>query len=195
MGNGGGILLTNEEIAKAPEDVQRWIRNSVLQANPAEDGFVLKQNGNTSSENGLAVCSAREIKILLNSLSENYAALQVFFQLGCDYRNPTTGERKPYALSLTDFRLHTDVGNIPRLRSIIHDINVSLQQVRGDPNAMLCRIGGHDVYHVHELTQYRIYRFWLPLSKAGTKHAHILPLPPAVKPAPDEHPDDDQAAI
>lgn len=192
----GGILLTNAEIAKAPEEVQRWIRKSVLGCEVSEDGFVLQQNGTMTAEDGLAVCSAREIKLLLNSLSENYAALQVFFQLGCDYRNPGTGERRPYPLRLADFRRHTDVGNIPRLRSIIHDINGALQKLRGDPDAILCRISDHDVYHVHALTQYRIYRFWLPLSKAGTKHAHILPFPASGKgTATDEPADDDRVAI
>jgi len=175
MENIGGILLTTEQIAAAPEDVQQWLRYSVLGLDASDDGFVLRQNGTVLSDNGLAVCSPREIKMLLRGLAENFAALQVFFEFGCDYRNPKTGERRPHELKLIDFRRNTDVGNIPRLRSIIHDINQLLQDLRGDPGAVLCRISDHDVYRVHEVTQYNIYRFWLPLSKASARHARLLP--------------------
>jgi hypothetical protein len=189
----GGILLSTDQILTAPPAVQRWLRSSVLGLETSEDGvvsedgFVLTQNGIVSSDDGLAVCSVQEIKMLLRGLSENYAALQVFFQLGCDYRNPATGERRPYPLRLSDFRRHTDVANIPRLRSIIHDINEQLKNMRGDAEALLCRISSHDVYHVHEVTQYRIYRFWRPLSKVGAKHVHVVPFPPAGKLALEEH--------
>jgi hypothetical protein len=190
----GGILLSTDQILTAPAAVQRWLRSSVLGLETSEDGsvsddgFVLTQNGTVSSDSGLAVCTVHEIKMLLRGLSENYAALQVFFQLGCDYRNPATGERRPYPLRLSDFRRHTDVGNIPRLRSIIHDINEQLKTMRGDAEALLCRISSHDVYHVHEVTQYRIYRYWRPLSKVEAKHVHGLPVPPRGKSASEEHP-------
>jgi hypothetical protein len=183
----GGILLSNDQILTAPAAVQRWLRSSVLGIETSEDGFVLTQNGAVSSDSGLAVCSVHEIKMLLRGLSENYAALQVFFQLGCDYRNPVTGERRPYPLRLSDFRRHTDVGNIPRLRSIIHDINEQLKTMRGDAEALLCRISSHDVYHVHEVTQYRIYRYWRPLSKVEAKHVHGLPIRLRRKSAFEEH--------
>jgi hypothetical protein len=195
MENTGGILLTPEQIATAPPDVQRWIQGSALGLDMSGDGFVLRQNGTASSDDGLAVCSTQEIKMLLRRLSENYAALQVFFQLGCDYRNPATGERRPYPLRLADFRRNTDVGNIPRLRSIIHDINESLAELRGDSDAVLCRISGHDVYDVNEMTQFRIYRFWLQLSKAGAKHARVMPFPPRGELVFEEHLDDGRVAI
>jgi hypothetical protein len=194
MENTGGILLTAEQIASAPQDVQQWIRGSALGLDMSGDGFVLRQNGTASSDDGLAVCSTQEIKMLLRSLSDNYAALQVFFQLGCDYRNPATGERRPYPLRLADFRRNTDVGNIPRLRSIIHDINEALTELRGDSEAVLCRISSHDVYHVHELTQFRIYRFWLQLSKAEARHPHVVPFPSHEQPAAGKYPDDGRVA-
>jgi hypothetical protein len=188
--NTGGILLSAEQIATAPQAVQQWIQGSVLGFDMSGDGFVLRQNGTAWSDDGLAICSTLEIKLLLRSLAENYAALQVFFQLGCDYRNAATGERRPHALRLPDFRRNTDVGNIPRLRSIIHDINESLTELRGGSQAVLCQIGSHDVYHVHQLTQFRIYRFWLQLSKAGTSHAHVVPFTPREIRDSDEHPKD-----
>jgi hypothetical protein len=187
MENTGGILLTQQQIATAPEDVQRWIQSSVLGLDVSGEGFVLRQNGTVSSSDGLAVCSAREIKTLLQGLSENYAALQVFFEFGCDYRNPRTGKRRPHELRLSDFRRNTDVGNIPRLRSIIHDINQLLQDLRSDPDVLLCRIGDHDVYHVNEVTQYKIYRFWLPLSRAAAQRERALPAPSDRTVALNEH--------
>jgi hypothetical protein len=189
----GGIVLSTDQLLTAPPAVQRWLRSSVLGLEPSEDdlvsddGFVLTQNGIVSSDDGLAVCTVHEIKMLLRGISENYAALQVFFQLGCDYRNPATGERRPYPLRLSDFRRHTDVGNIPRLRNIIHDVNERLKNMRGDPEAVLCRISSHDVYHVHEVTQYRIYRYWRPLSKVEAKHVHGPPILPSGELALEEH--------
>ncbi len=168
MENRGGLLLTAEQIAAAPAAIREWLLSSILEVPTDEggDGFLLRQNGVMSSSDGLAVCSVGEIATMLRRLAANFQALQVFFELGCDYRNPKTGERRPYPRRLCDFRQHTDVGSIPRLRTIIHDINQMLVDLRGDRDALLCRIGEHDDYHVHELTQYRIYRFWRPLSKA-----------------------------
>lgn len=171
MENNGGLLLTAEQIAAAPAAIRQWLLSSVLGVESGEsgDGFLLRQNGVTSSSDGLAVCSIHEIATMLRRLSTSFQALQVFFELGCDYRNPRTGERRPHPLNLSDFRQHTDVGSIPRLRTIIHDINQILVDLRGDQDALLCRIGDHDDYHVHELTQYRIFRFWRPLSRALEK--------------------------
>jgi len=169
----GGILLTMEQMATAPASVQRWLQSTVLDREAVRDGFMLKRNGVTSSDDGPAVCCVLEIKTLLRRLAENYPALQIFFELGCDYHNPITGERRPYCLRVSDFRRHTDVENIPRLRTCIHDINEILQNMRGNLGAFLCLIGDQDVYRVHEIIQYRIYRFCVRLTKLASKHPDV----------------------
>jgi hypothetical protein len=174
---GGGILLTPEQVANAPAEVRNWLLNSIFNIEASEDHFILEQNGVATSGEGLAVCSLLEIKELIRRLSEDYLVLQVFFELGCDYQNPTTGERRPYLLKFADFRRHTDVDGIQGLLRCIHDINEALQNLRGDTSAMLCRIDSHEGFHVHEITQHRIYHFWLLLSALAARHSESMSVP------------------
>lgn len=173
---GPGVVLTREQILSAPNDVKNWLKHTLFNEEASQEDFILEQNGVISGDGELAICNALEIKNILIKLNLNYLALQIFFQLGCNYWNPTTGERHAYPLKLSDFRRHTDVDNTMQLRRGIHYINEALRELRGDSEATVCQIDAHGHYRVHCITQQRIYRFWLCLSTLATKRK-LVPFP------------------
>lgn len=162
-GEKDGLYISDDRIAGAPVEVRRWLRSLDVPDALPEDDFILDHNGEVSTGEGLAVCRPAEIKSLIRVLSKNYQALQVLFELGCDYRNPETGERRAYILKTKDFLRHTGIRDSIRLFRCIHDINNALRTLRADQDAVLCRISGRDRFVVHKTTQYVIYRFarWL----------------------------------
>jgi hypothetical protein len=105
----GDFVLTAEQVAAAPPEVQRWLRGLFDRDERLNSGFILERNGFASSGDGLAICDAAEVKRLLRALADDFVACQVLFQLGCDFYNPQTGEHRGHVIEITDFINHTDV--------------------------------------------------------------------------------------
>jgi hypothetical protein len=161
----GDVVVTADQIAAAPGAVRDWLRCLVGEAPRAADGFILERAGMLSSEHGLAICSGPEIKALLRRLSDDYVSCQVFFALGCDLYDPATGERREHALHFQDFLGRTDISDVFQLDECLGRINAALREIRRDRLVTIHR-REHDRYHVHGVTQQRIYRFWRHLVKS-----------------------------
>jgi hypothetical protein len=174
----GGIFLSADRVASAPAEVRSWLRGHLFSDD--DSGFVLEKNGFQSSQDGLAICSIREIKSILRALSDDYVACQVFFQFGCDFYNPKTGERRAHCLRSQDFLHHTDVGDFARLHRAIEAINASLAELRSDRDATVCRFDGNNGFHVEAATQYRIYRFWQRVVRFSERRNRPAPPPKLV---------------
>ena len=172
----GGIFLNVERVAAAPPEVRTWLREQLF--DDGGSGFVLERNGHRSSDDGLAICDVREIKTMLRALADDYVACQVFFQFGCDYFNPKSGERRAFLLRSQDFLQHTDVGDFARLHRAVDRINLVLSQVRSERDATLCRFDGNNGFHVHGTTQYRIYGFWQRLIRFSDRRKKLAPTLP-----------------
>jgi hypothetical protein len=166
--SGGGITITAEQIAAAPTVVHDWLRSVVGQP-PHADSFVLERAGVLSSEDGLAICSSLEIKVLLRRLADDYLACQVVFALGCELYDAVTGAHYDYVLHLNDFRDRTDVRDMFELDACFARINGVLREMRRDPRAVIQHCEGH-LYRIHATTQQRIYRFWRHLVKQPPQH-------------------------
>ncbi len=154
------IVLTPEQLASAPEAVRRWLLDTCGDIEAAERGFVLDRHGNQTSGDGLAICEMLEIKHLLHALSEDFQSCQILFELGCDYYNPQTGQRRGHIVRLTDFLHRTDARNLTEVERGLHAINLALGHLRHDPEATIYRPDGHGNFHVHEITQHAIYQIW-----------------------------------
>jgi hypothetical protein len=165
----GDVVVTADQIAAAPGAVQDWLRGVAGETPHVADGFILERDGMLSSGDGLAICGGLEIKALLRRLSDDYVACQVLFALGCDLHDPLTGERHELALHFHDFRGRTDIGDGLQLDECLGRINEALREVRHDRHATIYR-RDHDRYHVHAVTQQRIYRFWRHLVKSPPMH-------------------------
>jgi hypothetical protein len=165
----GDVVVTADQIAAAPSAVQDWLRGIVGEAPHDADNFILERDGMLSSEGGLAICSGLEIKALLRRLSDDYVACQVLFALGCGLYDPLTGERRELALQFHDFRGRTDIRDVLQLDECLGRINEALREIRHDRHATIHR-RDHDRYHVHGVTQQRIYRFWRHLVKSPSLH-------------------------
>jgi hypothetical protein len=153
-----GIFITAEQLARAPHEVRSWLLH--IFGGAAQQRLVLERNGLRSSGDGLAICSALEVKTLLRRLGDDEPACQVLFQLGCDYYDPATGESLPRVLQIMDFVRHTDVTDGIHLLAAIERINAALQRLRNEPSVLLCRPDEHGGFHVHETTQRTIYGIW-----------------------------------
>jgi hypothetical protein len=156
----GDIVLTAEQIAAAPPEVQRWLRGLLDGDERLNSGFILERNGFASSGDGLAICDAAELKRLLRALDEDYIACQILFQLGCDFYNPQTGEHRGHVIEIADFLNHTDVEDASQLHRCLDSINGKLRELRGDRDATIYHRDGHGGVHVHARTQHTIYEFW-----------------------------------
>jgi hypothetical protein len=165
----GDVVITADQIAAAPSVVQDWLRGIVAEATEAADSLILERDGTLSSGDGLAICSGLEIKALLRRLSNDYVACQVLFALGCDLYDPLTGERREFALHFHDFRGRTDIADVFQLDECLGRVNEALREIRHDRHATIHR-RDHDRYHVHGVTQQRIYRFWRHLVKSPAVH-------------------------
>jgi hypothetical protein len=159
----GDMVLTAEQLAAAPPEVERWLRGLFAGDERLNSGFILERNGFTSSGDGLAICDAGEIKRLLHALDSDFIACQVVFQLGCDFYNPQTGEHRGHVIEITDFLNHTDVSDASQLHRCLDAINSKLRELRGDRDATIYYRDGHGGVHVHARTQYTIYQFWQKL--------------------------------
>ena len=62
------IVLTAEQVAAAPDEVQRWLRSLFGGDERLNSGFILEHNGFASSGDGLAICDSA-VTELINSLT------------------------------------------------------------------------------------------------------------------------------
>lgn len=178
----GEFVLTADQVAAAPPEVQRWLRGLFDRDERLNSGFILERNGFASSGDGLAICDAAEVKRLLRALADDFVACQVLFQLGCDFYNPQTGEHRGHVIEITDFINHTDVEDASQLHRCLDIVNSKLRELRGDRDATIYHRDGHGGVHVHARTQHTIYQFWrrllnLPSSRRRTSASSSEPSP------------------
>jgi hypothetical protein len=183
----GDIVLTAEQVAAAPDEVQRWLRSLFGGDEQLNGGFILERNGFASSGDGLAICDAAEIERLLRALDNDFIACQVLFQLGCDFYNPQTGEHRGHVIEITDFINHTDVNDAAQLLCCLDVINIKLRELRGDRDATVYHRDGHGGVHVHARTQQTIYQIWRQLLNLPSRHqTHASPESEPSVHSPDE---------
>jgi hypothetical protein len=172
----GDIVLTAEQVAAAPDEVQRWLRSLFGGDERLNSGFILERNSFASSGDGLAISDAAEIERLLRALDNDFIACQVLFQLGCDFYNPQTGEHRGHVIEITDFINHTDVNDAAQLHCCLDVINIKLRELRGDRDATIYHRDGHGGVHVHARTQQTIYQVWRLLLNLPSRHqTHASP--------------------
>jgi plasmid stabilization system protein ParE len=164
------IVLTPEQIAQAPEPVRQWLHSIYGNADWLEHGFILQRYGAMTSGDGLAICTSLEIKNILHLLRDDILSCEILFELGCDYRNPATGERRGHIVGLRDFLHHTEARNLTEVERGLDTINAALQNLRHDPDATLHRPDGHGGFRAHELTQHVIYEMWLRMVRLTARH-------------------------
>ena len=176
MSEKGGLLLTAEQIENAPVEVRRWLRGVQLESEAHRRKLEYGQIRQVFPH-GLAICGVLEIKNLILALSENYLALQVFFEFGHGNNDLQSEHTRAGILKFSDFKHHTDIGDLQSLRRCVYDINEALQNLRDDPQTIICRIADHDSYHVHRITQVKIYGFWRRLARLAERRPEIVPFP------------------
>ena len=183
-----GFFITAEQFAAAPAEVRRWLQQSFPAASQDEAAFVVERNGFLTSGDGLAILSGLETKAMLRTLANDYVACQVFFELGCDFYNPATGERRYYPLDALDFIRHTDAADTIELQRCLDTINAALREIRNDRAATIYRCEAHDQLHVHATTQHRIYEFWRRIVGLPSPHHAVMSAPGADhRPVADHH--------
>ena len=154
------IVLTPEQVAFAPDEVRQWLSTQCGHSAGFEHEFILERNGAATSGDGLAICTALEIKNLLHMLSDDFLSCQILFELGCEYYNPTTAEHRGHVIRLNDFLHHTDARDILEVHQCLDTINAALQRLRHDPDTTIYRPDECAGFHVHEQTQHMIYQLW-----------------------------------
>ncbi len=168
------IVLTPEQVAEAPAPVREWLASLCGADDRLEHGFILQRYGAATSGDGLAICTSLELKNILHLLSDNLLACELLFALGCDYRNPATGERRGRIVKLADFLHHTDAQDLGEIERGLEIVNAALQRLRGDPDATLYRPDGHGGFRVHELTQHVIDALWRRLMRLTQRHHQLI---------------------
>jgi hypothetical protein len=170
------VVLTPEQIASAPKAVCEWLRGIFGDDERFESSFVLERHGAMSSGDGLAICTPAEINQLLHHLRDDLLSCEILFELGCDYYDPLTGERRERTIKLTDFLHHTDAKDIFEVERCLKRIDEPLRRLRNDPDATICRQDGQGGFRVHRTTQHVIYQFWRRLVRlTSRRHATETP--------------------
>lgn len=154
------IVLTPDQVARAPEAVRQWLCGLLGDDERLKRGYVLERHGVMSSGDGLAICSAGEIGEMLNILGDDLLGCEILFELGCDYYDPATGEHLARTMTLEDFIHHTDAANTFEVTAALARINEALRRVRHDRDATIYRPDERGLYHIHKTTQRVIYQYW-----------------------------------
>jgi len=152
------IVVSADQIAQAPDAVRQWLHG--LHGDDGSAGFLAADDDAATTADGLAICSAFEVKTLLHMLSDDFLGCQVLFGLGCEYDNPANGVQRGHAIQLTDFLHHTDAKNVFEVLQSLDTINGALQSLRRDPYATIYRPDGMGGFRVEASTQRVIYQLW-----------------------------------
>lgn len=147
-----------DELKSAPAEVRHWLMARVQKELLAAAGAAPAPNTHDAD---LAACSLDEATRLLDLIRNDFAAVQVFFELAREtsYDSP---ERRFHALSIAEMMRHTRLSD-GRLAACLRTINLGFQRVRNDDEARLFGFDQANHVYISEATHRSIRAIWAGL--------------------------------
>lgn len=150
------FALSLEQLQAAPAEVRQWIVNEVAAA-------VVKLNHPQPQPSSahvpeLAACEPDEAVQVFQSIRDDYAAIQVFLELG---RETSLNQAAPalHVLSISQLLRYTRL-NKARLIECLTLINSVFQEIHNAPDAALFGFDQADHLYIHDATHRSIRALW-----------------------------------
>jgi hypothetical protein len=116
----------------------------------------------------LAACSAQEALLVFQAVRDDFAASQVFLELG---REPAIGSTSGlHALSIGEIKRHLRLAD-DRLAESLRLIGERFGELRGDPGAALFGFDEANHLYIHEVTHRSIRGLWEELVRVSAQRA------------------------
>jgi hypothetical protein len=171
------VVLMPEQIRSAPPEVRAWLRSQIeaeMAAGAAPDVPPVPGVGDTPGG-----CSLAEAADLLQRIHDDFAACQVFFELGRDVPASRPVSPNLHRVALGDLARYTRIADARRLVAAIEEINRAFQALRGDPAVSLFAFDEQGGCYVQALTHESVKQLWRAVVAAEMRRGEPAAAGPA----------------
>lgn len=149
-----GITLSPEQVRGAPPEVRRWLEQQIAESL----GFSRPAAAMQPPPKHLIACDAEPLRAILQAVHSVLPVVSVFFELA---REPAMASPQGLrVLRLDDMTRHCRLRSAAQVVACLDAINRALQDVLGDPEAVLTVVDGNEHVLVPDVTARGIHALW-----------------------------------